>query len=57
MFFYFFYFFKICTKMVNKLVGSPVLKCVAKGGRVVQWVKHLPLAQVMIPGSWDRVPH
>ena len=20
-------------------------------------VKHLPLAQVMIPGSWDRVPH
>ena len=24
------------------------------GGSVVE---HLPLAQVMIPGSWDRVPH
>ena len=24
------------------------------GGSVV---KHLPLAQVMIPGSWDLVPH
>ena len=27
------------------------------GGRwVAQWVKHLPSAQVMIPGSWDRAP-
>ena len=24
------------------------------GGSVI---KHLPSAQVMIPGSWDRVPH
>ena len=24
---------------------------------VAQLVKHLPLAQVMIPGSWDRVLH
>ena len=24
------------------------------GGSVVE---HLPLAQVVIPGSWDRVPH
>ena len=24
------------------------------GGSVVE---HLPLAQVVVPGSWDRVPH
>lgn len=24
---------------------------------VVQLVKHLPSAQVMIPESWDQVPH
>ena len=24
---------------------------------MAQSVKHLPLAQVMIPGSWDQVPH
>ena len=24
---------------------------------VAQSIKHLPLAQVMTPGSWDRVPH
>uniref|UniRef100_M3Z7Y0 Uncharacterized protein n=1 Tax=Mustela putorius furo TaxID=9669 RepID=M3Z7Y0_MUSPF len=27
------------------------------GARVAQWVKPLPSAQVMISGSWDRVPH
>ena len=28
-----------------------------RGAWVAQWVKPLPLAQVMISGSWDRVPH
>ncbi|XP_059248681.1 thiamine transporter 2-like isoform X2 [Mustela nigripes] len=27
------------------------------GAWVAQWVKHLPSAQVMIPGSWDGAPH
>ena len=27
------------------------------GTCVAQPVKHLPSAQVMIPGSWDRAPH
>ena len=27
------------------------------GTWVAQSVKHLPLAQVMIPGSWDQAPH
>ena len=27
------------------------------GAWVAQWVKPLPSAQVMISGSWDRVPH
>ena len=35
-----------------------ILKMFIMGGAwVVQSVKHLPLAQVMIPRSWDRVPH
>ena len=28
-----------------------------EGAWVAQSVKHLPLAQVMTPGSWDQVPH
>ena len=28
-----------------------------RGTWVAQSVKHLPSAHVMIPGSWDRVPH
>ena len=28
-----------------------------RGTWVAQWVKPLPLAQVMISGSWDRAPH
>ena len=28
-----------------------------RGAWVAQWVKPLPSAQVMISGSWDRVPH
>ena len=27
------------------------------GTWVAQSVKHLPLAQVLIPGSWDRAPN
>ena len=27
------------------------------GPWVSQWFEHLPLAQVVILGSWDRVPH
>ena len=27
------------------------------GTWVAQWVKHLPSAQIMIPGSWDGAPH
>ena len=34
-------------KNERKTVGCP-------GGSVVE---HLPSAQVMIPGAWDRVPH
>ena len=34
--------------MNNTLFSGPL------GGSVVE---HLSLAQVMIPGSWDRVPH
>ena len=28
-----------------------------RGTWVAQLVKHLPLAQVMVPGSWDQVQH
>ena len=28
-----------------------------RGAWVAQWDKPLPLVQVMISGSWDRVPH
>jgi len=28
-----------------------------RGAWVAQMVKHLPLARVMIPESWDRAPH
>ena len=28
-----------------------------RGAWVAQWVKPLPLAQVMISGSWDQAPH
>ena len=29
----------------------------ARGAWVTQLFKHLPSAQVMIPGSWDQTPH
>ena len=28
-------------------------KAPAKGTQVAQWVKHLPFAQVVFPGSWE----
>ena len=31
--------------------------CNSEGTWVAQLVKHLPLAQVMIPGSWDQALH
>ena len=34
----------------------PIKKC-HKGHLSAQWVKHLPLAQVMISGSSDGAPH
>ena len=35
-----------------------ILNCSAIWGTwVAQWFKPLPLAQVMIPASWDRAPH
>ena len=30
---------------------------ISRGAWVVQWIKHLPSAQVMISGSWDEAPH
>ena len=33
------------------------LDSVNQGAWVAQSVKHLPLAQVMISGSWDQAPH
>ena len=32
------------------------LKASLHGAWVTQLVKHLPSAQVMVPGSWDRAP-
>ena len=36
--------------------GSGLALVKILGTWVAQMVKHLPLAQVMIPGSWDPVP-
>ena len=37
--------------IISFIIKSPTPGCL--GGAVV---KHLPLAQVMIPGSWDQAP-
>ena len=34
-----------------------IIKQQRRGTWAAQWVKRLPLAQVMIPRSWDRVPY
>jgi len=39
------------------LVDSCLKSCVLRDAWVAQSVKRLPLAQVMIPESWDQVPH
>ena len=36
--------------------GNMLLKCALRGTWVAQSVKHLPPAQVVIPGSWDGSP-
>ena len=43
---------------IENVQTSGCIKCEACGDAwVAQSVKHLPSAQVMIPGSWDRVLH
>ena len=45
------------------LFKLPLLLCtkykhtIAQGHLVAQSVERLPLARVMIPGSWDQAPH
>ena len=43
-------------KSLAEKVGSVFLFEMKWGTWVVQLVKHLPLAQVMIPESWDQAP-
>lgn len=41
----------------NRKTNNPVKKWAKiRGARVAQSVKHLTLAQIMIPGGWDRAP-
>ena len=42
---------KIHRSICANLKGCP------RDAWVAQSIKHLPLAQIMIPGSWDGVPH
>ena len=42
---------------VYKQVKKPVRKILYEGCLGGSVVEHLPLAQVMIPGSWDQVPY
>ena len=37
--------------------GAYVRNYSIRGTWVAQWAKHLPSAQVMIPGAWDPAPH
>ena len=45
----------VCQELLFALLNSTLR--VSWGAWVAQWVKPLPLAQVMIPASWDRAPH
>ena len=46
------------VQTIKKMTNSSVLKLgYVWAPSVAQWVKHLPSAQVMIPGSWNWVPH
>ena len=42
-------------KYIKQLITS--IRELIKGAWVAQLVNHLPAAQVIIPGFWDRVPH
>ena len=42
--------------IISKEIES-VIKNLPRNAWVPQSVKHLPAAQVMIPESWDQVPH
>ena len=44
------------TSIPSKNGKEKVRKRVSWSAWVAQWVKHLPLALVMIPGSWDPAP-
>ena len=45
------------SKMSELEFRMVIIKILARDAWVAQLVKQLPLAQVMIPASWDRVPH
>ena len=50
--------FHLTLLLSIKLNRQYNIKCLAWGTLVAQWLSiYLPLAQVMIPGFWDRVPH
>ena len=42
---------------IQKITNRKLFKFYSQGAWVAQSFKHLPLAQVMIPGSWDGVSH
>nr|XP_054367840.1 uridine diphosphate glucose pyrophosphatase NUDT22 isoform X3 [Mirounga angustirostris] len=43
--------------VVHELFSSVLQEICDEGAWVAQMVKRLPSAQVMVPGSWNRVPH
>ena len=47
---------KLWTQISWVLVYFSIIKIFFRGDWVAQSVKHLPSAQVMISGSWDRAP-
>jgi len=46
----------VIAEREGNLKGFFSLNFKVGGAWVAQMVKHLPLAQVMIPGSWDGAP-
>ena len=44
-------------KKQEQAVGNPYLNCKERGAWMAWSVEPLPLAQAMIPGSWDGAPH
>ena len=45
------------TKRGDKGHQTPEKTNGGQGSWVAQWVSHLPLAQIMIPGPWDGAPN